>query len=144
MRMYLAGGMSGEDWRREVKKFMAVTGTDTWDMSKKKHTEITLVDPRDHGLTTPDLFTALDLEMVNHSDMVLAYMTSENPGGLALGVEIGYALAQHKVVIYVDKMDDDDPRYNSNTFLRSAATYHANSLEEAVNIAKILRNLREV
>jgi len=43
---------------------------------------------------------------VRQSDVILANMEQSNPGGYALALEVGYAKALSKKIIFVDQVSD--------------------------------------
>jgi len=87
MRVYLCGGMRTE-WREYVKTH--ISGP-FW------------LDPTKHGLDRPGEYTVWDLTAVRQSDVVFAYMAVDNPSGVGLALEVGYAIALGKPVILVDE-----------------------------------------
>ena len=90
MRVYLSGGMKS-GWQNIV---------------KEKCPNLYFIDPSKHELSSPSQYTLWDLEGVKHCDIVFAYMELDNPSGIGLSLEIGYAKALGKTVILVDaKMD---------------------------------------
>lgn len=85
--VYLAGGhRSG--WQKEVQK--AATGFE-------------YKDPSSNGFTEPAQYTAWDLAAVRECDVVFAYFEESNPSGYGLALEVGYAAALGKLVIFVDE-----------------------------------------
>lgn len=100
MKVYLAGGMRGDDWQRSViEQFPMV-----------KYSGVTFFNPRRHGLDWADAYTTWDLTAIEHCDVVFAYLQSDNPSGVGMAAEIGYAKALGKKVILV--MDErEDERY---------------------------------
>jgi nucleoside 2-deoxyribosyltransferase len=67
-------------------------------------------DPRSHGLQSKADYTAWDLEAIRKSDCVFAFMEKGNPGGYALALEVGFAKALGKFVIFVDEKSVADPQ----------------------------------
>lgn len=94
-RVYLAGGMRGT-WQDQVKA--ACPG-------------LNFSDPRTHGLTEPTEFAAWDLDHVRQSDAVFGYMSKDNPSGLGLALELGYAKALRKLTILVDEKSPQDEAF---------------------------------
>lgn len=66
------------------------------------------LDPRTHGLRDEKEYTRWDLHAVDCCDLVFAYMTDDNPSGYGLNLEIGYAFAKGKPVVFVQ--DDLESR----------------------------------
>jgi nucleoside 2-deoxyribosyltransferase len=85
--VYLSGGMRGDDWQARV---------------IAECPECDFVNPRRHELSEPVHYTAANLLGVRQCDIVLANMQSDNPSGIGLALEAGYALALGKTVALVD------------------------------------------
>jgi len=60
-------------------------------------------DPREHGLSDATSYTSWDLEAIRRCRWLFAYLERDNPGGYALALELGYARALGKEVIFVDE-----------------------------------------
>ena len=60
----------------------------------------------DQALTYPDEFTARDMLCVKRADIVFALMEADNPSGVGLAAEVGYAKGLGKTVIFVDLKHD--------------------------------------
>lgn len=84
MKVYLAGGMHG-DWR------------DIYTDSVRAD----FYDPKTHNLTVADEYTLWDLTAIEQCDVFLGFMEADNPSGLGLALEIGYAKALGKKIILV-------------------------------------------
>lgn len=91
MRVYLAGGMKS-GWQEVVKSAVP---------------DHVYIDPSTHNLVEPDQYTMWDLAGVNRCDWVFAYMEESNPSGIGMAVEIGYAKALNKPIIFVDGKKED-------------------------------------
>jgi hypothetical protein len=65
-------------------------------------------DPRSHGLENEAEYTLWDLEAIRASDWILAYLEAGNPGGYALALEVGFAKALGKTIIFVDEKSGAD------------------------------------
>ena len=94
--VYLSGGMRGEDWQSRV---------------IQKCGDLDFVNPRQHGLDSADRYTPADLLGVKRCDVLLAYMADDNPSGIGLALEVGYALALGKTVVLVDRSEGDREKY---------------------------------
>lgn len=114
MKVYLAGGMKS-GWQDKV--IQAYPG-------------IEFLDPRTHGLTDPMEYTQEDMRMIEEADVVFAYMEESNPGGYALGLEVGYALGLNKSVIWSDDLSEQRGRYFN--MLRCAVQDRQNCLNAAI------------
>ncbi len=94
LSVYLAGGFMSS-WQDKVIELMPGA---------------IIFDPREHKLDQPAEYTAWDLNAIDNSDLIIAYMEKGNPGGYALSLEIGYAKAQRKKIIIIDEHDDTQRR----------------------------------
>lgn len=88
-KIYLAGGMKS-GWQDEVFE------------KAPEHWEI--FDPRSHGLENPYNYTQWDLAKIKISNAVLAEMGSDNPSGFGMSLEVGYAHALDKPIVFLDRM----------------------------------------
>lgn len=113
MKVYLAGGMK-DGWQ---------------DYFLDACPNVQFFDPRKTGLTDPADYTKWDLEHVSKADVVLACMDSTNPSGYGLSVEIGYAKALGKRVIFIDNVTDWRSRYFD--MHRQVADFCTGSFERA-------------
>ena len=114
MLIYLAGGMKS-NWQDKV-----MTACHSHEF----------IDPRKHGLTSEKKYTDWDLSGVRASDLIIAYMDSENPSGYGLSLEVGYAHAYHKPIWYVCEDKTDRQRYFG--MVRACSTKLFDSLESAI------------
>jgi nucleoside 2-deoxyribosyltransferase len=97
MRVYLAGGLHG-DWRDRVKREVP---------------DVTWIDPRQHGLEgDPAAYTTWDVMGVARCDVLFAYLAENNPSGLGLAFEMGYAKALGKPIIYVCELTPEHERFS--------------------------------
>lgn len=92
VKIYLAGGMKC-GWQDRVTQ-LAPDG-------------VQFLDPRTWATSDPAIYTAKDLSAVRECDCILAYMDSSNPSGFGLCLEIGYAYALGKRIIFVDAVAGD-------------------------------------
>ena len=65
-----------------------------------------MLDPSKHNIKVPKAYIEWDLEAISMCSIVLAYMEPTNPGGYGLALEIGYAKALGKNIIFVDEIED--------------------------------------
>lgn len=93
--VYLAGGMKS-NWQ---------------DIVKKEFPEVVFFDPRDHNCKSEQEYTRWDLTGVEKCDIVFAFLENSNPAGQGLCVEVGFARALEKYVIYLE-----EPRDNARYF----------------------------
>ena len=64
------------------------------------------LDPSSHNIQEPAKYAKWDLDAIRESDVVLANMEASNPGGYSLALEVGFAKALGKVVIFVDQIEN--------------------------------------
>lgn len=112
--IYLAGGMKSS-WQ---------------DVAIQALPPVEFVDPRKHGLVTEAEYTAWDLAGIRRSDLVLAFMDTDNPSGFGLSLEVGYAHALGIPVWYV--CEDLTPRQRFFGMVRAVAARQFDSLQAAV------------
>jgi hypothetical protein len=113
--MYLAGGFRS-GWQRKVCERLG---------------EIYLIlDPSAHGILDRCEYTKWDLDAIRKCDVVLAYMESSNPAGYSLTLEVGFAHALGKVIIFVDEVDPDRTRFFDMVHAIASRVY--SSLDDAL------------
>lgn len=91
-------------------------------------------DPSKNGLTDPRLYTEWDLEAIRRSDIVFAYLEEANPGGYGLSLEVGYAAALGKLIIFIDEKsvkDEEVGRYLK--ILRETSNVVFDSLSDGIS-----------
>lgn len=115
--VYLAGGFKSQ-WQQNVIKGAS---------------QFTYFDPSTHNLPDPKDFTDWDLNAIDNSDIIFAYMEEGNPGGYALALEIGYGKALNKLIILVEE-HPCDRRDRHFSMVRECADYLTPSLEDGINI----------
>ena len=121
--IYLAGGFYG-DWNQQVKDYIGSTAH--------------ILDPRDNvgnpAYATETKYTYWDLEAINQSDIIFAFVSGDNP---AIGVtyEIGYAKGKGIPFILVnEKTDERIKRYFG--MCRVGSMFHTNNFEDGVRRLK--------
>ena len=114
MIIYLAGGMR-DGWQDRVRPLLGSN---------------VVLDPRSWGSPDPAVYTMRDLQGVREADVVLVHMSSSNPSGFGLSVELGYAYALGKRIVFCDEIASD---WRTGYFgmHREMATVVCRSLEEA-------------
>jgi hypothetical protein len=85
--VYLSGSPHG-DWQEEV---------------MEKVPDLKYINPKAHHLVSPAAYTVWDLLGIKLSDVMFAYLSRDNPSGIDLALEVGYAKALGKTVIFVDE-----------------------------------------
>lgn len=90
--VYLAGGFHS-GWQQKV--IVAIPA-------------VQFKDPRTHGLKDKAAYTLWDLEAIRDCDLLFAYLEASNPGGYALALEVGFAKALGKRIIFVNEKHTAD------------------------------------
>lgn len=85
-KIYLAGGMK-QQWRHRIMAF----------------SNAVFFNPASHGLENPKCYTVWDLHHIKNCDVFFGYMEKDNPSGIGLALEVGYAKALGKTIILVDE-----------------------------------------
>ena len=120
IRIYLAGGMNTFDWQRLVK-------------SRLTSKQFVFFNPREHGLTDSTEYTMWDLFYVKKCDILFAYMQSDNPSGIGLTLEVGFARALDKTIILIDEKSDVDTVFAKKfEIVRESASKVYNNLEDGI------------
>lgn len=112
--VYLSGGMDG-DWQDRVMRGV--------EMGR-------FVDPRQFKSIVPDQYTTWDLAGIRGSDIVFAYMSADNPSGYGLALEVGYAKALGKTIIFV--CDPDTPKFDYFNIVMAAADVNFQKLDDGI------------
>jgi hypothetical protein len=123
MKVYLAGGMRTE-WRQIVKERCGGLAF------------FQFFDPCESGFIDADTYTLYDLLAIDKCDVLFGYMESDNPSGIGLATEIGYAKAKGKIIIFVDEKKD---KYFD--FVKQCCNIVRSSLDEGINILRIIERL---
>lgn len=127
-RVYLAGGMNESNWQQKV-----------IDNVGKKN--FVFYNPREHSLTDSEEYTFWDLFYVKQSDILFAYMQSDNPSGIGLTLEIGYARALDKSIILVDERSKVDEAFaNRFQIVRESSTIVFDNLKDGIDFLKKIKN----
>ena len=91
MKIYLAGGMK-DGWQDRAMNLL------------EGHE---FLDPRSWSTTDAADYTNRDLGAIRVADCVLVHMSPSNPSGYGLSVEVGYAFALGKPIIFCDELRND-------------------------------------
>lgn len=121
-KIYLAGGFRG-GWHQQIIKALG--------------NDFICFNPQTHQLDDADKYTAWDLYHIEKCDILLGYMTQNNPSGYGLALEIGFAKAKGKLIILIDersKIDEEFERY----FLicHESSNIVLSDLDEAISYIK--------
>jgi len=119
MKIYLSGGMRS-GWQQRLKKLLRA-----WLRNMEKN--VTYYDPTMHGLDDSPQYTFWDLEHIRKCDLVFAYMERDNPSGIGLALEVGYALGLGKPIILVN--ESERPYFD---IVENAASVTTDNFEKGV------------
>lgn len=97
-------------------------------------------DPSSHDFKDPKLYTTWDLEAIRESDILFAYFESSNPSGYGLTLEVGYAAALDKQIIFVDEKSKYSP--DTGKYLHLAREVSDKVFESIDDGLKFLESLR--
>lgn len=114
--IYLAGGFRG-GWHDSIIKQLGDS--------------FIFYNPKSHNLESPNKYTHWDLFHIDKCDILLGYMSKDNPSGYGLALEIGYAKAKDKLIVLIDersKVDQSFARYFA--ICNECADVICHSLEE--------------
>ncbi len=89
--VYLSGGL-GKEWQDYV--------------IKKCSDEFVFFNPNDHKLHVGEEYTTWDLYHIRKCDIVFAFLEKDNPSGIGLALEVGYASALGKTIIFVNEQKE--------------------------------------
>jgi hypothetical protein len=121
-KIYLAGGFKG-GWHEEV--------------VSKLGNDFTYFNPQKHDLNDVEKYTSWDLYHVEKCDILLGYMSKDNPSGYGLALEIGYAKAMNKLIILVDERSDIDDTFKRYfAICKQSSNVSFETLDEAINYIK--------
>ncbi len=123
--LYLAGGFKG-GWHDLV--------------IGQLRNDFCIYNPQTHDLEEPNKYTYWDLFHVDKCDILLGYMSEDNPSGYGLALEIGYAKAKNKLIILIDdrsKVDQSFSRYFA--ICHESADVICDTLDEAIEYLKTFR-----
>lgn len=96
------------------------------------------IDPSLHGIEDPVLYTEWDLKGVKRSDIVFANMEGSNPGGYAMAMEVGYAKALGKVIIYCESNVNSELSRRFD-MIRAGSDYSFFTLTDAIEKLKNMK-----
>jgi nucleoside 2-deoxyribosyltransferase len=118
LKIYLAGGFGGT-WQSDIVNEL----NDLFDF----------FNPKVHSLKNPKEYTEWDLFYVDRCDILLGYMSSDNPSGYGLALEIGYAKAKNKLILLVDERSRDDQTFQRYfAICRNSSNVVFDSLSETI------------
>lgn len=118
IKVYLAGGMSS-NWQSKV--------INSFDDS------IIFFNPQKHNLELSSEYTSWDLFFVRRCDIVFACMEENNPSGIGLSLEVGFAKALGLTIILVDEKSKHDPVFKAKfKIVRESATIVYDNINEGI------------
>jgi len=115
--VYLAGGMKS-NWAEEV------IGNFSYEFS--------FYNPKTHGLSNPEHYTQWDIHHLHNSEIVFVYLEKDNPSGVGLALEVGYARAMNKTIILVDEKTPNEIEVDKYGIVRNSANVVFDTLEEGI------------
>lgn len=128
IKVFLSGGMNESNWQQEV---INSVGNDKY----------IYFNPREHLLSKSNEYTMWDLFYVKNCDVVFAYMQRNNPSGIGLTLEIGYAAALGKQIILIDEKSSFDEHFEQKfKIVRESSSIVFESLLDGIKFLKNLQN----
>ena len=125
-KVYLAGGFKSR-WQ---------------DLVQNRTTSFEFIDPSLHNIENPSDYTEWDLRAIDQSDIIFAYMEDTNPGGYALALEVGYAKASNKKIIFVTEKNMGK-RLRYFDMVKAVSDQYYTNLEDAIDGLNNLATLEE-
>ena len=120
--IYLAGGFKG-GWHDYV--------------IKKLGAHYNFFNPSKHNLDETDKYSTWDLYHVDKCDILLCYMSEDNPSGYGLALEIGYAKAKNKLIILIDQRSPKDTSFQRYfSICHESANVIFDDLDHAITFLK--------
>lgn len=120
LKIYLAGGMVSK-WQD---KLISALGD-----------KFVFFNPARHDLHIGMEYTAWDLFYVDKCDILFAYMEKDNPSGIGLSLEVGYAKAKGKTIILVDERSGVDEKFCKRfNIVKESASVSYNNLEDGITL----------
>jgi nucleoside 2-deoxyribosyltransferase len=121
-KIYLAGGFKG-GWHNYVIENLG--------------SDFMYYNPQTHHLNEADRYTTWDLYHVDKCDILLGYMSENNPSGYGLALEIGYAKAKSKLIVLIDKRSPKDRIFKKYfSICQESSNVMFDDLDEAIGYLK--------
>jgi len=118
--IYLSGGMKS-NWQDKIIEALS-------DINAR----IKFIDPRKNGLKNPVSYTYWDINSIRNSDIIFAYLESDNPSGLGLATEVGYGAGFGCLTIFINEKSKDKHTH----FIEEVATLSYRDLNEGIAMLK--------
>ena len=118
--IYLAGDMKS-GWQDDVMMHM-----------KRIDRALKFFDPRTHGLDDEQEYTEWDLSRVRRSDIVFCVLSPTNPAGQGMALEVGFAKALGKLIIWVEDEEYPHPKARYFGMCRACADKRFDNIRDAV------------
>ncbi|MFA6057838.1 MAG: nucleoside 2-deoxyribosyltransferase domain-containing protein [Taibaiella sp.] len=128
IKVYLAGGMNS-DWQSIV--------------MKEFDNKFVFFNPQQHNLDESVEYTAWDLFFVKKADIVFAFMGENNPSGIGLSLEVGFAKALGLTIILIDEKSKNDFEFKKKfRIVRESATVVYDSLDKGISYLNSYLNIK--
>lgn len=95
-------------------------------------------DPSSNGLKDPQQYTNWDLEAIRNCNIVFAYLEATNPSGYGLSLEIGYAAALGKLIIFINEKPSSDRISEYLAMLKESSNVNFDNLQDGIDYLKTL------
>lgn len=119
-KIYLAGGMKS-GWQEKV-------------ITQLKG-QFIFFNPAEHNLSEREEYTNWDLYYINKCDILFGYMEKDNPSGIGLSLEVGYAKAKGKTIILVDERSSTDEKFSKRfDIVKESASVNYNNLNDGITM----------
>lgn len=126
-KVYLSGGLRS-NWQSKVETIEGLY------FINPRNKEKAIINP----LTAVEQYVLWDLQAIRQCDIVFAYMEYDNPSGIGLSVEIGFAKALGKTVILVLEPNKNLDLDRYLLFVKMTADICLDTLEEGMNFLRSL------
>lgn len=123
-KIYLAGGIRS-NWQKEV-----IDHYDELEFYNPREKEI------DRALTLTE-FGAWDLHHIQMCDIVFGYMEKDNPSGIGMAVELGYAKGLGKTVILCLEKGNIAIKGHYLDFMTKVSDITYDDLDDAIEYLKL-------
>lgn len=95
------------------------------------------LNPSEHGLESPEQYTAWNIHQVKQCDILFAYMEETNPSGYGLALEVGLANALGKTIILIDERSRKDKTFGRYfRIVQHSSSVVFDNLEAGINFLK--------